>query len=119
MAAYRKLEREFFVRLEGADIRVINVSARDTKLLQFAGGTVIHDTETKAWIPVHDAKLEALDDLLEDLGGRPLLLAYQFRADMYRIRERYAKKYKTARSSIMKGLQPEIRLSCSQNPMAP
>jgi len=94
---YEELEKEFFVELEtGHRVRAVNVSARDSKLLQYAGGAVIHDTEAKAWTAVHDAKLEALDDLLEDLGGRPLLVAYQFRADMRRIRERYEKKYKVA-----------------------
>ena len=75
---------------------MFNQAALSNKLLQFANGAVYTDTETRRWAAVHDAKLEALDDLLEEIGGRPLLLAYNYRPDVERILERYKGKYSVA-----------------------
>jgi SNF2 family DNA or RNA helicase len=39
----------------------------------------------EAWKEVHNAKIEALKDLVDELGGKPLLVLYEFRHDQERL----------------------------------
>lgn len=92
---YRKMERDFFIRLqELADDkeRDASVTAQialtlSTKLLQIAGGTVLDD-DKKAQ-PIHDAKLDELDNLLGELNGENVLVVYQYIHEAKRIQERF------------------------------
>lgn len=92
---YEDLETTFFAELDHGDIEVFNAAALSSKCRQMANGTVI-DTGTGEWHPVHQTKLEALDDVFEEAAGSPLLIAYQFRPDMRRILARYGKTKKIA-----------------------
>ncbi len=91
-AQYDKMETEMFMELdEGGTMEVFNASAMTAKCRQIANGTVI-DPENKTHAhAIHDAKLEALDDIIEEAAGQPVFISYVFRADMERIRARYKK----------------------------
>lgn len=89
-AQYRKLETEFLVRLKEVDISSPTTMALTNKLLQFANGAVYHD-DAGSWVSAHDAKLDALESLLDELSGTPLLLFYNYRSDLARIRARFSK----------------------------
>lgn len=52
-----------------------------------ANGAVYSDDESV--IPIHDRKLDALEDIIESMNGRPLLVAYWFKHDLERIRKRF------------------------------
>ncbi len=87
---YEALEREFFVELDsGTELEVFNEAAKINKLLQFSNGSVYTNTETRAWETVHDGKLDALEDILEEAAGNPVLLGYIFRPDAVRIQKRF------------------------------
>lgn len=58
------------------------------KLLQFANGAVYD--EDHGVHELHDAKLDALEELLEEAGGEPVLVFYAYRHDADRIRQRIA-----------------------------
>jgi SNF2 family DNA or RNA helicase len=73
------------------DISAINAAALSNKLLQFANGAVYD--ENKNWHVVHDLKLDALHEIIEDANGKPVLVAYTYKHDRDRIFERL-KKYK-------------------------
>ena len=90
-AQYEQLEQEMFAQLDSATIEVFNAASLTAKCRQMANGCV-KDTETATTHDVHDAKLEALDDIVEEAGGSPLLVSYVFRADMERVKKRYAKR---------------------------
>lgn len=70
-------------------IPVASAAALTNKLLQFSNGAVYD--ENHAAHAVHDYKLDALEELVEDLDGKPLLLAYAFQSDKERILKRLAK----------------------------
>ena len=57
------------------------------KLLQMANGAVYD--EAKAVFRIHDAKLDALEEIREASHGEPLLVFYTYRHDLSRIRERF------------------------------
>jgi SNF2 family DNA or RNA helicase len=48
-------------------------------------------TDDGGIISIHDRKLDALEDLIEAAGGKPLLVAYWFKHDLARISERLQK----------------------------
>lgn len=87
MKIYRQVESEFLAALEGGEIVAANAAAAGTKCRQIANGAVY--TEPDVWTPLHDAKLDALEDLLEELNGHPVLLLYEFRHDRERLMERF------------------------------
>lgn len=70
-------------------IPVASAAALTNKLLQFSNGAVYDENHVAH--AVHDYKLDALEELVEDLDGKPLLLAYAFQSDKERILKRLAK----------------------------
>ena len=54
-----------------------------------AHGAVYDDTGEV--LPVHDQKLDALEDIIEAAGGKPILVAYWFKHDLKRIEDRLKK----------------------------
>ena len=47
------------------------------------------DPGARVWKVVHDAKLEALDSVIEEAGGMPLLVVYNFKSDLARLLKAY------------------------------
>lgn len=89
---YEQLEKEFFFQLEtGEGVEVFNQASLTNKCLQFSNGAVIPEPNVPIWKPVHDAKLEALDEIIEGSTDDPIFLAYNYRADAARIMSRYQK----------------------------
>ena len=84
---YARLEREYVLALEEHVVTAGNAAVLGGKLLQLANGAV-YDESGRA-CRVHDAKLEALDDLLEAACGQPVLVFYAFRHDLDRLLQRY------------------------------
>lgn len=72
------------------EVNVVNAAALSNKLLQFANGA-IYDEERKVY-PIHDIKLEALKEIIDDANGQPVLIAWTYQFDRDRILE-YLKKY--------------------------
>ncbi len=85
--AYDRLRKDMFLDLDGREIDAVSAAALSNKLLQMANGAVYtngHDV-----VKLHDRKLDALEDLLESVNGRPVLVAYWFQHDLQRIRKRF------------------------------
>lgn len=82
---YRAMEKEMYIALlSGREVEAFNAASKTMKCLQIASGSIIH-SENGDWEAVHDAKLEALDDVIEEATGMPVLVAYHFRADLARL----------------------------------
>lgn len=73
------------------EINAVNAAALSNKLLQFANGAVYD--ESRKVFPIHDIKLEALKEIIEDANGQSVLVAWTFQFDRDRIMD-YLKKYK-------------------------
>ena len=85
--AYENIENEFFTDLESGVIIAANAAVAGGKCRQIANGAVY--LEDGSWNLTHDGKLEALQDLVECLQGKPLLLIYEWKHDIERIREAF------------------------------
>lgn len=85
--AYREFERDQLMNLDGKDIEALTAASLANKLLQFTGGAM-YDTE-HGWHEVSDAKLRALDDIIETAGDEPVLVFYQYKHEQARLQERF------------------------------
>ncbi|VEI61615.1 DEAD/DEAH box helicase [Serratia rubidaea] len=87
---YLAMEKEMFLELDGSDVEALNAAAKTVKCLQIASGAIYTD-DTGAWSEVHDAKLQALDSILNESGGMPVLVAYHFKSDLARLLKAFPK----------------------------
>ena len=87
---YRKMEREMFMQIDEHEIEAFNAAARTMKCLQLANGAVYTD-EDGNWKEVHDAKLQALEEIVEEAAGMPVLVAYHFKSDLARLTRAFPK----------------------------
>lgn len=88
--AYEDIERELFTALTtGHEIEVFSKTSVSNKCLQFCNGTPYLSSESPEFTALHDAKLDALEDILEEAAGRPVLCSYTFKADAARIMKRF------------------------------
>jgi SNF2 family DNA or RNA helicase len=88
---YDELKRDLVLQLPDGDITAANAASLSNKLSQMANGAIYSDTGEI--IPIHDRKLDALEDLIEAANGKPLLVAYWFKHDYERIAGRLRKLY--------------------------
>lgn len=85
---YNSLKKEMVLSLQHKEIDAANAAALSGKLLQMANGAVYDDNKDPIWI--HDRKLDALEDLIEEANGKPVLVAYWYQHDLERIKERFS-----------------------------
>jgi len=91
------MERELFLRIGNDTAEAFNAAALSNKCLQLASGAVYLDpndtadtnSKTQRWAEVHDEKLQALESLVTELNGAPLLVAYWFKSDLARLQKAF------------------------------
>lgn len=87
MARYHDFEKTMILKLDDLRIEAVNGAALFNKLLQMTSGAVY--TEEKTVIPVHDEKIEALRELIDELQGEPLMVSYWFKSSLARLRKAF------------------------------
>jgi hypothetical protein len=84
---YMDIEDEFITQIDEGIIVAANAAVAGGKCRQIANGG-LYINEHHEWITTHSEKLDALTDLLEELGGAPTLIMYEFNHDKERLLER-------------------------------
>lgn len=87
---YEDMKAELVLELPEGEITAANAASLSGKLSQMANGAVYADNESI--LPIHDRKLDALEDIIESANGKPLLIAYWFKHDLIRLEQRLAEK---------------------------
>lgn len=87
MRKYRKFERSFALESDQAVIEAVSEGSLTGKLLQLANGAVYDEDREVHWF--HDEKLNALESVIEEAAGEPVLVSYSFRHDIPRIKRRF------------------------------
>ena len=96
MKMYNGLKKDLVLAIANKEIDAVNAGALSNKLSQMANGAVYD--EDKNYIEIHDRKLDALEDLIEQSNGKPVLVAYWFKHDLERIKKRFtAREIKTSK----------------------
>lgn len=84
---YDDFQKDMVLSIGDEELDAANAAALSNKLLQMANGAVYG--EDKKAIPIHDRKLDALEDLVEAANSKPLLVAYWYKHDLQRIKARF------------------------------
>lgn len=85
-ALLRTFKKDLILSLPNGDITAANAGSVTGKLVQMANGAVYNDDNDI--ITIHNRKLDALEDIIEAMNGKPVLVAYWFKHDLERIEER-------------------------------
>lgn len=92
---YKDVEDDLIARVRSHVVTASNAGVAVGKCRQIASGAVYVEPDATAVsaersvVHVHDAKIEALIDLIEDLHGAPVLVLYEYQHDLDRLREVY------------------------------
>jgi len=88
LAEYKQLERDFLIQINDNEIVAYNAATLAGKLLQFANGATYTD-ELKNWTEIHSAKLDAIEDIIDENTDENILIAYNFKTDLIRLQKRF------------------------------
>lgn len=86
-ALYDELKKEAVAEVQGRTVVAVNAAVLSNKLRQVANGGIYTkpagapDRE----LQLHDAKTEAVVDLVEQMQGNPLIVAYEYDHDLARL----------------------------------
>lgn len=95
MKLYKQMEKEMFIKIEENPIEAFNAAARTNKCAQLANGAAYldnvdpDDKKPKDWRVVHSVKLDALEDIIEEAAGMPVLVVYEFKSDLARLKKHF------------------------------
>ena len=87
---YKEMEKELFTWIKENPIEAFNAGTKAQKLLQIASGAAYTDDKGN-WALVHDAKMDALESVIEEAAGMPVLVFYHFKSDLARILKAFPK----------------------------
>lgn len=99
---YEELEEDLITQLEEGTVIAQNAAAASVKCRQVANGGIYLtpdleitgfrlEKQQRKWANLHNVKTDALVDLVEELQGSPLLVAYDFEHDLDRLRGAFGK----------------------------
>lgn len=89
---YEDMEKKFFLSLDsGETVDIASEASLVNRCLQYAGGAVFLHPGEPEFEKVHEQKMHALEEVMEEAAGAPVLLAYQFRHEAHRIMQKYPK----------------------------
>ena len=83
---YDEMKKNLICEIKDGEITVSNAGSLSNKLSQFANGAVYDDEQNI--VEIHSRKLDALEDIIESMNGKPLLVAYWYKHDLQRIKKR-------------------------------
>lgn len=87
---YKQMETALFIELEGKPIEAFTAASMTQKLLQISSGAAYTD-DKGTWSLVHDGKIEALESVIEEAAGMPVIVFYHFKSDLARILKAFPK----------------------------
>ena len=86
--AYTTMEDLLIAQLKDDTVVAANTVAATGKCRQIANGGIYHEGGEE-WTDIHEAKVEAVSEIVEELGGKPVLIAYEFAHDLSRLQRAF------------------------------
>lgn len=102
-AAYKKLEKNYLLEVDGETITAQQAAALTGKLLQLCNGSLYDEDGTVHQI--HRCKLDAFDELIDALDGQKALVFYGFRFDEEQLTETLRARHKGLRFAVLRSGQ--------------
>lgn len=92
-ALYDTMQNNLFLSLSSGVVTAVNAATMSLKCLQIAAGAMYLDnadgSKKKEWELVHDSKLDILEEIIEESCGENILVSYQYRSDLERLKKRF------------------------------
>lgn len=93
---YNEMEKKKFAEIKEKGVGAANAAVKTSKLIQIANGAVYTGDSDKPeekgqWEELHDAKIDALKSIIEEANGASVLVAYQFKHDLERLKKAFPK----------------------------
>ncbi len=85
---YDKMKKSLVLEITDGEITASNAASLSNKLCQLSNGAIYDDEQNI--VEIHDRKLETLEDIIESMNGKPLLIAYWYRHDLERIKSSFS-----------------------------
>jgi SNF2 family DNA or RNA helicase len=85
---YRDMEREMFLSIGQTEVEAFNAASKTMKCLQIANGAIYTD-DKGTFQEIHDAKIQALESIITEAAGMPVLVAYHFKSDLLRLQRSF------------------------------
>jgi len=85
---YDTMKKDLVFQIEGETITASNAAALCGKLGQMANGCIYKDD---GYSVIHNHKLDALEDIIESMNGKPVMVCYWYKHDLECIVERLRK----------------------------
>lgn len=113
---YEEIERELFTEIDDNALEIVSSAVASMSCRQVASGGIYKPqiegekpipSHRREWHSMHNEKDNALADLVEELQGKPLLIAYEFHHDLVRIREVFKKRFNYDIPHIGAGVSPK------------
>lgn len=86
---YKEMEKNYLVSIDEEMITAASAGVVANKLLQMANGAVYD--ENRKVVHIHDLKLEALEEIIDDNDGKPIMVLYNYQHDYNRLVARFEK----------------------------
>nr|WP_285891209.1 DEAD/DEAH box helicase [Paenibacillus pasadenensis] len=88
-AQYKRMEKDLLLQIEDTEITAASAAVLTGKLLQLCNGALYDDARNVH--EIHDSKLEAFLELIEQLAGKPALVFYSYQHDLSRVKAALSK----------------------------
>ena len=84
---YDDFEKKLTIELAAGEITAVNAAVAVMKGQQIANGGSYLDGDERQTIHIHDAKTDAVVELVEELSGQPCIIGYHFQHDLERLKK--------------------------------
>lgn len=91
MREYRRMEKDLVAKFEEGRVVAANAGVASSKCRQIASGSIYTNPDTKEFAVVHELKIEAAQDYVEELSGQPLIIAYEFKSELSMLLKAFGK----------------------------
>ena len=99
---YKELEDQLLIEFDNDQVTATNAAVAVGKCQQIANGAIYLDDTDYEYKIIHTAKIDALDELIEGLNGKPCIVGYHFNHDLKRLQ-----KYLPSAPYIGSGVTPK------------
>lgn len=84
---YKQMEMELIAQIKNDTVIASSAGVATLKCRQIANGGIYKEDHSA--LDIHDAKVEAVVGLVDELGGKPALIAYEFGHDLSRLQRAF------------------------------
>jgi SNF2 family DNA or RNA helicase len=87
---YREMEKKLYTEIKAGAVEAFSAAVKSAKCHQIANGAIYYDKEG-CYEELHDAKIDALESVIEEAAGMPVIVVYKFKSDLMRLQKAFPK----------------------------